>query len=275
MNKNNFLEKILAHKQEEIRRRKAAISESSMLSHLSGAVAPKSLIRAIREHETPAIIAELKKASPSAGLIRDDFNVQKLAQEYQQNGATALSVLTDERFFQGSLDFIPHIRPRIDLPILRKDFIIDAYQIAEARAAGADAILLIVAALAKTQLRDLLAAARDLHLDALVEVHNIREAEIALAAGAELIGINNRDLQTFQVDLSVTERIAKNIPAGVTRVGESGVHSPADAQRLFDAGVHALLIGTHFMKQSSPGAALGELISGIAICRKGAKPAKK
>jgi len=263
MSKNNFLEKILSHKREEIQQRKAKVSEPELLNRLSSAAAPKSLIRAIRERETPVIIAELKKASPSAGLIRDDFNVQKLAQEYQQNGATALSVLTDETFFKGSLDFIRRIRPRIDLPILRKDFIIDAYQIAEARAAGADAILLITAALSKTQLRDLLAAARDLHLDALVEVHNIREAEIALAAGAELIGINNRDLRTFQVDLSVTESVAKMIPGGVTRVGESGVHSPADAQRLLDAGAHALLIGTHFMKQSSPGAALGALIAAI------------
>ncbi len=274
MNKNNFLEKILAYKREEVRQRKLKISEQELRSRVSGADTPKSLIGAIRESEKPAIIAELKKASPSAGLIRDDFDVQKLAREYQQNGATALSVLTDETFFQGSLDFIRQIRPQIDLPILRKDFIIDTYQIMEARAVGADAILLIVAAMPETQLRDLLAAAREVHLDVLVEVHDAAEAEIALTAGAELIGINNRDLQTFQVDLGVTERVAKMMPDSVTLVGESGVHSPANAQRLIDAGAHALLIGTHFMKQPSPGAALGALILKVLISRKDAKPAK-
>ncbi len=265
MSKSNFLDRILIFKQKEIARQKQEIGESELLEQLKASPPPQSLSQALRTSGGPAIIAELKRASPSAGLIRPDFAVLPLAQEYQAHGAAALSVLTDAQFFQGSLDFIGQIRPYIHLPILRKDFIIDVYQLMAARAAGADAALLIVAALEAAQLRELLAAAQEFQLEALVEVHDAPELETALAAGATLIGINNRDLHTFRVDLGVTERLAPRAPNHVTLVGESGVHSPADARRLLAAGVHALLIGTHFMKQPFPGAALAELRSAIGV----------
>ena len=212
----------------------------------------------------PAIIAELKKASPSRGLIRADFNVAGLAAELEQAGAAALSVLTDERFFQGSLDNLRLASQATHIPCLRKDFILDEFQLREARAHGADAILLIVAALTDAELASLLRRAREWQLEVLVEVHDAAELDRALEAGCDMIGVNNRNLHTFQVDLNTSLQLAKRIPAGVVKVAESGIESATDIARLRDAGFDAFLIGETLMRAASPGEALRALLGRTA-----------
>ena len=213
-----------------------------------------------------ALIAEVKKASPSKGIIRADFDPVKIALEYEAAGASCLSVLTDEKFFQGSLDYLAAIRAAVGLPLLRKDFIIDPRQIREAVQWGADAILLIVAILDDRQLADLLRLATESGLTALVEVHNERELERALEAGAQLIGVNNRDLKTFTVDMGTTERIAMRLFSGpgtnhaALLVAESGIHTRADVQRLKRAGARAILVGESLMREADLGAKARELL---------------
>ena len=207
------------------------------------------------------VLAEIKRASPSAGPIRPDADPAQIAAEYADGGAAAISVLTDKQFFAGDLAFLARVRERVPLPLLRKDFVVDAYQIAEARAAGADAVLLIVAALTERELAELHAAATSYQLDALVEVHDLREADIAVAAGATLIGVNHRDLRTFTMDMTLTAQIAPRVPPTTVLVGESGIRSAADVRALGDAGAHAVLVGEHLMRATSPGAALRELLS--------------
>jgi indole-3-glycerol phosphate synthase len=209
----------------------------------------------------PAIIAELKKASPSKGLIRADFNVRELAQELESAGAAALSVLTDEKFFQGSLHNLELASYATRLPCLRKDFILDEFQLLEARACCADAVLLIVAALEQEQLVALHRRARELQLDALVEVHDAAELDRALDAECDLIGINNRNLHTFEVTLNTSFDLVKRMPAGVIKVAESGIGSVADIARLGDAGFNAFLIGESLMRAVSPGEALRKLLA--------------
>ena len=255
----NILQKILAQKAIEIAAAKEKISVGELQRRLSSAPSPRSLRSALRR-DGLAVIAEIKKASPSAGVIREHFDPSEIAQSYVKAGANAISMLTDEQFFQGSLAYIPQIRPFTPIPILRKDFIIDAYQLLEARAAGADAVLLIVAALETTQLRDLLQQTRELGMDALVETHTADEMEIAVASGADIIGINNRSLETFQIDLATTEQLAPLAPEGTVIVAESGLHHHADVQRMIAAGADAILVGTHFMKHPDPGAALLEFL---------------
>jgi indole-3-glycerol phosphate synthase len=262
----NFLEKILSSTREEIRKKKSIFPEAELRKLVQAAPPPISLKSAIQKANGMAIIAEMKKASPSQGVICEKYDPHQIAVSYVRNRATALSVLTDEKFFQGSIDHISRIRSEIDIPILRKDFIIHPYQILEARAHGADAILLIVAALEAIQLQDLLNQAFDLGLEALVEVHNRRELQEALEMGAELIGINNRDLESFKVDLATTEKLAPLIPQGITVIAESGIHSADDAQRMKQAGADALLIGTHFMKYPSPGQALAAFQKELEKC---------
>jgi indole-3-glycerol phosphate synthase len=213
-----------------------------------------------------ALIAEVKKASPSAGLIRADFDPVRIARQYEAAGADCLSVLTDEKFFQGSLDYLRQIRAAVSLPLLRKDFIIDARQILEAVEHGADAILLIVAILADDSLRRFLQLATAGGLSVLVEVHDEKELARALAAGARLLGVNNRDLKTFKVDLATTERLAARARAagdGVERllVAESGVHTRADVERLAAAGARAILVGESLMRHDDIAAKVAELIS--------------
>jgi indole-3-glycerol phosphate synthase len=208
-----------------------------------------------------AVIAELKKASPSRGLIRRDFDPAKLAQELEAAGAAALSVLTDEEFFQGSLANLRVASDETRLPCLRKDFIVDEFQILEARANGADAILLIVAALSEQELRGLRRKAADHELDVLCEVHDEDELRRALDAGCDLIGVNSRDLRTFKVDLGTALRLAEQIPDGVLAVAESGIESRADIARLRSAGYKAFLIGETLMRAPSPGDALRELLT--------------
>lgn len=210
------------------------------------------------------IIAELKKASPSKGLIRADFRPAELARELQQSGAAALSVLTDEEFFQGSLANLREASSASTLPCLRKDFIVDEFQIIEARANGADAILLIVAALEQPDLVLLTRSASHHGLDVLCEAHDDDELSRAIDAGCDLIGINSRDLRTFEVDLTTPFRLAEKIPAGCVRVAESGIRSGADIGRLRSAGYHAFLIGESLMKAEHPGSALTRLLEEAA-----------
>ena len=209
----------------------------------------------------PAIIAELKKASPSRGLIRADFDVPQLASELEHAGAAALSVLTDEQFFQGSLHNLELASCATHLPCLRKDFIIDEFQLLEARACRADAILLIVAALEQDQLIRLRCRAGELQLDVLCEVHDAAELERALDAGCEMIGVNNRNLHTFQVDINTSLELVKRIPAGVVKVAESGIKTAADIGRLREAGFDAFLVGESLMRAQNPGDELRALLA--------------
>ncbi len=211
-----------------------------------------------------AVIAELKKASPSRGLIRADFDAATLARELESAGAAALSVLTEEEHFQGSLQNLRAASEATRLPCLRKDFIVDEFQLLEARAYGADAVLLIAAALADAELLTLLRGARMLALDVLCEVHDAGELDRARNAGCDLIGVNSRDLRTLRVDLNTALRLADQVPAGVLRVAESGIHTAADLQRLREAGYHAFLIGESLMKAARPGEALKELLAAAA-----------
>jgi len=211
-----------------------------------------------------AIIAELKKASPSKGLIRADFHAAELAKDLQQAGAAALSVLTDAEFFQGSLENLQRASAVTELPCLRKDFIVDEIQILEARAHRADAILLIVAALQQTDLTAFAHQAQSLDLDVLCEVHDETELLRALDAGCDLIGVNNRDLRTFHVDLDIAFRLAEKVPARCLRIAESGIHSAQDVARLRSAGYDAFLIGESLMREENPGQALMNLIESAA-----------
>ena len=211
--------------------------------------------------QSPAIIAEVKKASPSKGVLARDFDPARIAAAYESGGAAAVSVLTDESFFQGSLPDLEAARAAISLPVLRKDFTIAASQILQAAAHGADAILLIAAILSERELRDLREYAAKLHLTALVEVHNGRELEVAIAAGSDVIGVNNRDLNTFTVTLETSLELAEHIPAGALRVSESGIHRPEDIAQLRAAGYSAFLVGEHLMKSGDPESALRALVS--------------
>ncbi|KPK62052.1 MAG: indole-3-glycerol phosphate synthase [Planctomycetes bacterium SM23_32] len=209
-----------------------------------------------------ALIAEVKRASPSAGVLRADFDPVEIARAYERGGATCISVLTDHEFFQGEASHLTAIRRAAALPLLRKDFILDALQVVEARAIGADAYLLIVAALEREQLEDLLAAGAELGMDALVEVHREPELDAALSAGAGLVGINNRDLRTFEVSLEVTERLAPRVPDDVLLVAESGIRTRADVERLAGCGVKAVLVGEALMRAEDVEAAARALAAG-------------
>jgi indole-3-glycerol phosphate synthase len=255
MSKANFLENILAHKKQEIEARKQQISEQSLIQKIEQANPPISLADALSGNEL-AVIAEIKKASPSAGVIRENFDPEQIAKSYIQAGANAVSILTDGSYFQGSLEYIERVRSFVPVPILRKDFIVDPYQILEARAYGADALLLIVAALDQEDLQTLLYKTYELGLEALVEVHSADEMNTAIDVGAEIIGINNRNLETFKIDLATTEELAPLASEGTVLVGESGLHTKDDIQRMIRAGVDAVLVGTHFMKHPDPGTAL-------------------
>jgi indole-3-glycerol phosphate synthase len=206
------------------------------------------------------IIAEIKRSSPSKGLIRADFSPLAIARDYADHGASAISVLTEEKFFQGSLTYLEEIKTSVTVPLLRKDFIIDPYQLTEARSYGADAILLIAAVLDATVLRDLRETATALSLDSVVEVHNEEELERALDAGAEIIGINNRSLQTFEVSLATTEKLAPRVPGGILIISESGIDGAEQIRQVERWGIHNFLIGESLMRAPSPGEKLQELL---------------
>ncbi|MBW2229770.1 MAG: indole-3-glycerol phosphate synthase TrpC [Deltaproteobacteria bacterium] len=257
-----ILDEILANKRVEVDRAAEAIDPDSMRERARAATDPtRGFMRALRSAPAPAVIAEIKRRSPSRGLIRADFEPAALARDYARGGAAALSVLTDEHFFGGRLEFLRAVRDAVALPLLRKDFVIDPYQIDETRVAGADALLLIVTALAPDVLKQLHDQARALSLDVLVEVHDEAEMELALGVGAHLIGVNNRDLRTFDVDHGTTERLASELPPGtdVVLVAESGIAGPDDIERLTGAGAGAFLVGESLMREPDVGLALEKL----------------
>lgn len=213
----------------------------------------------------PAVIAEVKKASPSAGVIRQDFRPAEIAASYQRAGAACLSVLTDEQYFQGCDEYLAQAREACQLPVLRKDFMLDPWQIHESRALGADCVLLIVAALERDRLQELDGLAREIGLDVLVEVHDEQELEDALSTQAGLVGVNNRDLHTFTTDLATSERLVPMVPQERTMVTESGIHTVEDVRRMQSSRVKAFLVGEAFMRSKDPGAALQELFfEGVA-----------
>jgi indole-3-glycerol phosphate synthase len=259
---SDILARIVAVKRKEIAAAKAR-------EPLAAVVARAEARRDLRQFEgalrsriaagEPAVIAEVKKASPSKGVLREHFDPTAIGASYARHGAVCLSVLTDVQFFQGAPEYLDQARNASGLPALRKDFIVDEYQVAEARALGADCILLIVAALAPTQLRDLEQAAQGLGMNVLVEVHDAQELETALTLDTPLIGINNRNLRSFEVSLDTTLDLLARIPSGKLVVTESGILTPADVARMRAAGVHAFLVGEAFMRAPDPGAELARL----------------
>ncbi len=251
----SVLEKILAVKRDEVVALRRGVGEAELRARAARADAPRGFARALKSATRPRVIAEFKRASPSKGEIRPGADAAEIARAYAGAGAAALSVLTDAQFFRGALADLERARAACALPVLRKDFTIDPLQLVEARAAGADAALLIVAALSDAQLRALLACARELALDALVEVHDEPELERALASGAELIGINNRDLRDFKTDVGVTRALLP-LAAGRVVVSESGLDSPEVLRALEAAGASAFLIGEALMREPDPAAAL-------------------
>jgi indole-3-glycerol phosphate synthase len=259
------LTKILARTRRVVEERKAT-SPTRVLEQAAAAHQPRGFARALRQKATsgPAVIAELKKASPSRGLIRPDFDVASLAAGLANSGAAALSVLTDEHFFQGSLRNLEVASQSCGLPCLRKDFMLDEFQLLEARAHRADAILLIAAALSDVELRALAAQAHSLDLDVLCEVHTGEELDRILDLGCDAVGVNNRDLGTFVVSLEVSLELASRLPAEAVRVSESGIETAEDLNRLRAAGFHAFLIGESLMRQPDPGAALENLLMAAA-----------
>jgi indole-3-glycerol phosphate synthase len=258
----SVLDEILAFKREEVAARRLRVAFAELLVQAEAAPPARGFAAALKRRiaaSEPAVIAEVKKASPSRGVIRQDFDPAAIAASYAAAGAACLSVLTDEKFFQGHDEHLVAARAVTALPVLRKDFIVDPYQIVEARALGADCVLLIVAALQRAELRDFHARAQTLGLDALLEVHNARELEQALELGPTLIGINNRDLKTFDTTLETTYALLPKIPRGVTVVTESGINDRHQVAALRARGVNAFLVGEAFMRAADPGAALHEL----------------
>ena len=260
---STILDKILDVKRGEVAAARAARSFSDVDAAARAAGPTRGLEAALRRPsgEAMRVLAEIKRASPSAGPIRPGADPAQIAEEYAGAGAAAISVLTDKQFFDGDLAFLARVRERVSVPLLRKDFVVDAYQIAEARAAGADAVLLIVAALERSELVELMAAAASYGLDALVEVHDVGEASTAMTAGATLLGVNHRDLRTFTIDMTLTRQIGELVPEHTVLVGESGIRSAADVRMLDEARADAILVGEHLMRAPSPGAALRELLA--------------
>ncbi|MCP1314897.1 MULTISPECIES: indole-3-glycerol phosphate synthase TrpC [unclassified Halomonas] len=257
-----ILSRILARKDEEVALRRQAVSEEDLLALAEKQSAPRGFVAALNRRIAagdPAIIAEVKKASPSKGVIRDAYDPAAIATSYEAGGAACLSVLTDADFFQGHEDDLIAARSACALPVIRKDFITHAYQVAEARAIGADCILLIVAALDDQTLTSLHARATELGMDVLVEVHDAAELERALALDLTLVGINNRNLHTFETDLDTTLALLPRIPEGVTVITESGILTRDDVTRMRQHRVEGFLVGEAFMRQDDPGLALKEL----------------
>ncbi len=258
----SMLSEILATKRTEVARLKEHTPLAKLQAKMKDAPPLRDFRGALANTTSIGLIAEVKKASPSKGVIREDFDPYVIAQTYADNGATCLSVLTDEKYFQGKLKYLTGIRELVSVPLLRKDFIVDPWQLAESRLAGADAILLIVAALSPTDLRELLAQTREYGMSPLVEVHDKEEMLEALDAGADLIGINNRDLHTFRTQLSVTKNLLQEFPASPERVivSESGILTRADVETLEKIGVNAVLVGESLMRETDIGAKVRVLL---------------
>ncbi len=260
-----FLRRILAHKAQEIAERAERLSLRALSRQVEDAPQTRPFAQTLFDRvqgRRTAIVAEIKRASPSKGVLTEDFDPATIARSYERHGATCLSVLTDAEFFHGSDEHLRAARAACDLPVLRKDFTLDAYQVYEARVAGADCLLLIVAALGDTQMHELAELARELGLDVLVEVHDEAELERALALPTRLIGINNRDLRTFEVSLQTTLTLVPRVPADRLVITESGIQSAEDVALLRAHGVHAFLVGEAFMRAPDPGVKLAELFGG-------------
>ncbi len=264
---SDVLKKILATKQEEVASGRQKISESAFREIAAATLndnsqAPRGFANSIENKISAGkagVISEIKKASPSRGILRDPFHPSEIAISYENNGAACLSVLTDEQYFQGSNDYLKQARAACTLPVLRKDFMVDPYQIFEARAIGADAILLIVAALSDSQLQEFESVAHELNMDVLVEVHGGDELERALKLKTPLLGINNRNLRTFEVSLQNTIELLPNIPKGKRIVTESGILQKGDVDLMRSHDIHAFLVGEAFMRAADPGKALADL----------------
>ena len=262
MNQATILKKILDRKAEEVAERQAKTSLADLEKQTRTADKCRGFTHALTErisHKRPAVIAEIKKASPSKGLIREHFEPAAIAESYAENGAACLSVLTDKDFFQGDEEYLRQARDACRLPVIRKDFMIDPWQVAESRAIGADCILLIVAALEPARMQELAASAREYGMDFLVEVHNRKELDQALLLDADLIGINNRDLHTFKTSLTVTYELLPHVPDGAAVITESGIHIREDVEEMLDHGVYGFLVGESFMRAQEPGEKLKEL----------------
>jgi indole-3-glycerol phosphate synthase len=254
-----ILQKIVENKREEVARQKEILPLGELRQMLSDRPPTCDFAGAIRSRGC-AVIAEVKRSSPSKGRIREDFNPVEIAGIYEDNGASAISILTERKFFEGNAAYLPQIRKAVGLPLLRKDFIIDTYQINETRVLGADALLLIARLLEAGELRDFIGLASELGLAALVEVHNEADVEKAVSSGTRIVGINNRDLATFRTDLDVSIRLARRIPKGITVVSESGINCRGDVERLMSAGIHAVLVGESLMREKDIGKKLRELL---------------
>lgn len=260
----DILTKILARKVEEIAERKLRMSVDKLREMAAEIENPRGFATALQrkaQAKQPAIIAEIKKASPSKGVIRENFKPLEIAQDYAMNGATCLSILTDKDFFQGSEAYLQMARASCPLPVLRKDFIIDSYQIHESRALGADCILLIVAALADEQMHELAATAEEYEMDVLLETHNADELERALTLATPLIGINNRNLKTFETSLQTTIKLKNTIPERRLIITESGIHTQEDVELMLDNDIYTFLVGETFMRAEYPGKKMRELFS--------------
>jgi indole-3-glycerol phosphate synthase len=261
---SDILKKIVDVKRQEVAAALKRKSLEAMRADAESRVLTRDFVGALRNKIAAgqaAVIAEVKKASPSKGVLREDFIPADIAQSYAEHGAACLSVLTDKDFFQGSVDYLKQARASCDLPVLRKDFMVDAYQVYEARAMGADCILLIAACLDDAHMSELEAIARSLDMAVLVEVHDAEELQRALKLKTPLVGINNRNLRTFEVSLDTTLGMLKDVPADRLLITESGILNRADVQKMRDANVHAFLVGEAFMRAPDPGAALAELFA--------------
>ena len=265
--KSDFLERIVAHVRAQVAFRREETPAKSLVHTRLYQRGPRGFLESL-SRPGRRVIAEVKRASPSRGMIRQDFDPVAIASDYEANGAAALSVVTEERFFSGSLRYLSEIASRVSLPVLRKDFVLDPYQIVEARSFGADAVLLIAAMLDEGALEELHAEARSRSLDVLVEVHSEPELEAALGIGASLIGINNRDLRTFRVDLGVAEALLPRVPPHALAVCESGIGDVEQVERLEASGARVFLVGETLMRAEDPGAKLAELLGADAAARR-------
>ena len=256
----NILDEIVAYKRSVVTEAKQRVSPEALRKQADLVRRPDSLMDSLTAGEEIALIAEIKKASPSKGVIRESFDPVEIGRSYEKNGAAAISVLTDVKYFRGSDASLKAVSEAVELPVLRKDFVVDPYQIHEARTIGASAVLLIVSALSPRELAEMLAVCRESQLDALVEVHTPGEARMALDAGADLVGVNNRDLKTFATDLQTTFDLLEHLPDDLVVVSESGIRSRDQVVRLRDAGVDAVLVGEHLMRQPDVGRELRALL---------------
>jgi indole-3-glycerol phosphate synthase len=255
-----ILIEIAEHVRAVVERRRRELPESLLREQPLYGAPTRGFARALAG-ATRRIVAEVKKASPSKGLIRADFDPVAIAREYASHGASAISVLTEARFFQGSLEYLEQIHGAVQVPLLRKDFMLDAYQLAEAKSRGADAVLFIAALLEGGLLRELREQATALGLDAVIEVHTAEELETAVDAGAQILGINNRDLRTFEVDLTTTEKLSRLVPPGMPAICESGIDTVEQIRRVEAWGIHVFLIGESLMRAPEPGKKLEELLT--------------